>query len=449
MARKRLTDQRIRALKFDGERKEYWAPAAEGRGVLGIRVGPRSKTFVFSYRFAGKARRMTLGEFPRMSLAEANAKVGDARHLLDQGQDPGRTGIEARREEQAAETMQQLCLDYLADPKTAAQRTVSEMQRIINHDILPALSNKKAKDVKRRDITRLLDSIVKRGSPIMANRVRAILHRMFAWAVAKGLVESSPVFGTEHPSNERVRERALSAMEIATLWQGISESSMEDRIKRATKLLLVTLQRRSEVVGMHESELDRRAALWTIPASRTKNATEQLVPLTSLALELIGPAPDEKSLKAEPLLGYVFHRMLKDGRIREPFHANALSHAMRDLFHPRKYRGRERRKPLPLAKCRPHDLRRTGATMLREMGLPREDVGLVLNHRDSSVTARHYDKYRGLPEKQRALSRWDGRLRNIIAGRLDSEVLHLPAVGAANANAPASALHLRVDVSAG
>ena len=412
MAVRRFTDTYIRSLRFDGERKDYWVPSSEGRGVLGIRVGARTKSFVFSYRFAGKARRLTIGEFPKTTLADANAAAGQARKMLDRGEDPGKAAVIARQDERKAETVGQMCADYMADPKTAAKRSSGEMRRIIGHDISPSIGDKKAKDVTRRDISRLLDKIVERGSPIMANRTRTLLHRLFRWAISKGIVDISPVFGTERPSDERVRERALSLEEIGTFWQGVDASSMDEPLKRATKMLLVTLQRRGEVIGMHEAELDRKAATWTIPGSRTKNRREHLVVLSPLALELIGPPPDAEKLAADRSLAWIFRSRWGPGH----YHANSVTHAIRDLFHPRKARKGAPRKPLTIPECRPHDLRRTGVTALRSMGFSVPDIGLVLNHKHASVTSKHYDKYDGLSEKRRALLQWSQRLAGVVSG---------------------------------
>jgi integrase len=263
-------------------------------------------------------------------------------------------------------------------------------------------------------VTRLLDGIVERGSPIMANRVRACLGRLFSWSVGKGILEKSPVVGTERPAPERKRGRNLTAPEVKMLWEAIGDSRMEPRIKRAMRLLLVTLQRRGEIAGLHEREINRERREWVIPAERAKNGLAHLVPLTDVALELIGPAPDPDELAKEPLLGYVFHKRLKNG-VRGPFHADALTHAMRDLFHPR-HRHKGKIAPLGIDECRPHDLRRTGTTLVREEGIPREYMRFVLNHKDRSVTSEHYDLSDNLGEKRVALRAWEDRLLRILAG---------------------------------
>ena len=101
MTTKHFTDASIRALKVtgkSGERYERFEP-----GGLGVRVGNRNKSFIFLYRHRGKARRMTLGRYPEMSLADARVALAEAQRMAKQGDDPGAQVVEQRQADREAE----------------------------------------------------------------------------------------------------------------------------------------------------------------------------------------------------------------------------------------------------------------------------------------------------------------------------------------------------------
>jgi integrase len=460
---KKLTDSRITALKRRSARYEVW----DGEG-FGVRVTPHgSKSFVWVYHFEGRPRRMTFGTYPQMTLADARVALSNARKALERGEDPGKRAVEGRQAERDAPTVDELCAEYLERhaKRKKKKRSADEDERQINRDVLPRWRGRKAKDITRRDVVAVLDAVVDRGAPVAANRLQALLSKLFRFAVDRGVVEHSPAEGIGRQHKERPRERALSADEIKAAWQALDRSTMELNLRRAAKLMLATAQRKSEVLGMREREIDRGAGLWTIPSERSKNGLPHVVPLSPLALSIIGePAADEQN-GSESKTEWIF----PSTRTGEPYRGPSLDHAVRDLFVPR---GRhkqksgdppptkpvlanatlwERRqaleaqgkgkgnpewdeitKQLEAEHWTPHDLRRTASTRMRELGVTRDDVGLVLNHRDKSVTGRVYDKYDGLEEKRRALALWSRRLEQIIRGDpAGSNVVQMPA--AANA----------------
>jgi integrase len=165
-------------------------------------------------------------------------------------------------------------------------------------------------------------------------------------------------------------------------------------------------------MGLHQREIDYDKALWALPASRAKNGREHLVPLSPLARHILAEATSNEA-------GYIFPSRLTG----VPYQSESLNHATRYLFEPRPIpkgkRGPRKSPPAPLAgimeRFVPHDLRRTVATRMRELGISRGDVKMVLNHVESDVTAR-YDRYDGLAEKRRALDIWGKRLQQIIDG---------------------------------
>jgi integrase len=263
-----------------------------------------------------------------------------------------------------------------------------------------------------------LNEIVDRGAPIQANRTLTILRRMFKFAVGQAILEVSPCDQVEAPSSENERHRALSEAEIALLWRALDTAPMEANARRILRLMLVTGQRKGEVMGLHTREIDRDRRLWILPADRAKNRREHVIPLSAPALGILAEvAPNEA--------GYLFPSSLTG----TPYRGQSISHATRYLFTPRpvsKVRKRPSQQPTAaslagiMERFTPHDLRRTVATRMRELGISRGDVKMVLNHVETDVTAR-YDRYDGLAEKRRALDLWAQRLMQIVSGEASAE----------------------------
>ncbi len=401
----RMTDVGIRKLKPKAERYEEWE---DGRTGLGVRITPKGrKTFVFMYWRDGKARRMTLGVYGKgpgkISLSDANVKRAEARRALDEGRDPGADTVEANRAEREAETVADLVEMYLEKWARPRKRSAAEDERLLRKEVSPNLGRRRAKDIVRRDIIELLDAIVDRGAPIGANRTLAIIRRMFSWAVERDILGASPCVSIKAPARENRRDRALSDSEIHTFWHGLAKARMAETIRLGLKLQLVTAQRRGEVVAAEWTEFDRDAGLWTIPAEKAKNGVLHIVPLAPQALDLLDAI---EAISLEPESDALPSRFLFPSPIGDkPINAVAVSNALL------KNRGR-----IGIENVTPHDLRRTAATAMAALGVDRTVLAKVLNHVDSSVTAR-YDTHSYIPEKRAALERWGRRLQEIVSGR--------------------------------
>ena len=406
----RLTDRSIEALRPKAARYEVWDEARKG---FGVRVTPRGvKSFVWLYHFDGRPRRLTFGTYPHLSLADAGLKLAQAKNLLAKGIDPGSRAVAERDVERHAETVSDLVASYLERYARARKRSAFEDERILRKDVLPRWARRKVKDIGRRDIVRLLNEIVDRGAPIMANRSFTILRRMFRFAVGQAIIEHSPCDQVEAPSAENHRDRVLTPDEIRMFWLTLDAAPMEPNARRILRLMLITGQRKGEVLGLHAQEIDFERRVWALPATRAKNGREHLIPISTLALDVLREAPPNEA-------GYLF----QSSHTGNPYHPQSIDHATRYLFSPPHARATKRvpRKtttPLlagKMAPFTPHDLRRTVATRMRELGISRGDVKMVLNHVETDVTAR-YDRYDGLAEKRRALDLWGRRLEQIIAG---------------------------------
>jgi integrase len=392
----RFTDKQIAALRPKSERYEVW----EGGG-FGMRVSPRgAKAWIWVYHFAGRPRRMTIGTYPAMGLADARIKLADARKLLERGTDPGDREVQARKAERAAETVSELAEAYLDKWARPRKRSAAEDERILRKDVIPAWGRRKAQDIARKDVIALLDRIVDRGSPIAANRTLAVVRRMFGWGLSRDIIPANPCAAVKAPGKETRRDRVLNTDEIAALWRSLDdpEIAISPAIRLALKFQLATAQRKGEAIEAEWSEIDLTEGVWTIPAAKAKNGLPHRVPLSPLALDLLDAIRALAPHGREPR--WLFPSPRRDAPITGP----AVDHAMRD-----------HRDALGTGDATPHDLRRTAASHMTSIGISRLVVSKILNHAEPGITA-VYDRHSYDREKRAALDAWSARLADIVSG---------------------------------
>jgi integrase len=338
---------------------------------------------------------MTLGNYPAMTLAGARKSWGEAQAALAEGNDPGSGLVRERRDEKDADTIKELANRYIAK-YASKKKSGSEDERILKKDVVPAWGRHKAKDITRKDIIRLLDGIVDRGSPIQANRTLAVVRKMFKWAARRDDIPSNPCTEIDAPGGkENKRDRVLRDPEVKALWKGLDSAKTSNTIKLAIKFVLVTAQRRGEVAGIELSEIDEDESVWEIPATKAKNGVAHRVHLSDLAMSVLHEA---KGLTEGPQR-WLFPSPRSDNAITP----DAMSHALYKNLN-----------VIGVEGIRIHDLRRTGATRIAELGFTRLVIQKVLNHVDSSVTGR-YDRFEYAQEKSSALDAWAARIESIVS----------------------------------
>ncbi len=404
-----FTDRYINGLKAKQSRYEVW----EGKG-FGIRVTPRGvKSFVWVYHFQGQPRRMTLGKYPALSLRQARADLAAAQIKLDEGRDPGKELVAGRDAERQAETVQELGEKYIRLYAKPKKRTWAEDERILKKDVYPHWGRKKARNITQQNIVSRLDEIAVHA-PIMANRVRSLLSKMFRWGISRGDLESNPVEFVERPSKEVRRERSLAENEIADFLSVVENSRISKGVRFALWLLLITAQRRAEVAGIAMTEIDLVNAVWTIPGDRTKNTNQHKVPLSDVAISIIRQALTEAARVSKcPVdeVEFLFPSRSHRGEGIRPIQPSTLSTA---LIRAEKEIGK---------RITPHDLRRTAHTIMgsETLGVPRFIRDKIINHSDRTPGA-HYDVNEYLPEKRKALDAWGEFLSEKIRAKTDNVI---------------------------
>ena len=389
MPTRRLTDQAVRSLRPDSRQVDYWDVNPRN---FGVRISPAGrKTFVVRYRNAGRYRRMSLGVYPTVTLADAR---GHARQVLGEvasDEDPAQVRQDARR----APSFEALAALYLEKHARVRKRSWRQDRRVIENELLPKWRTWRASEVRRRDVRELVEAIAERPAPIAANRIRALISKIFNFGISREMVEFNPCAQFERPAPERQRDRVLTDTEIRTFWTALDQEPLE--IAAAFRLRLVTAQRGVEVHNMRWANVDLDSRWWTVPASDAKNDLPHRVPLNDLAVDILTGLRD-----------------------RTASDASASIYALTGARGPKQRAAVSNR--LGLDDFRGHDLRRTAASRMASAGVPRLVVGKVLNHVEQGVTA-VYDRHSYDGEKRAALDTWARDLMRILTQTADSELV--------------------------
>ena len=384
MSSYRFTDKWLKGLKAPSSGQvDYWDELLRG---FGIRVGKKSKTFFVGVRVHGVYRRITVMRYLQ------DGDLADARSRAKAIMSDAHAGIgpEVRKKREERGTFGAVAESFMQD-YAKNHRTRDEMQRIINRD-LAEWHDRHISEITRGEIKELL-RVKARTAPIMANRIKAVVSKIFTWALKEEIIEASPALSLDPPGGSeknRERTRTLSADEIHLVWSSF------DKLRYPwgpwLKMLLVTGQRCGEVGGMRWSEIADDG--WHVPNERAKSGRGHLVPLSSLAREILADVPQ---------IGELVFRT-----------------------RPGSWNWAKGRVDAKIPHWRLHDLRRTFATHLRSLGVDRLVVSKLLNHAEGGVT-RIYDRYTADPEKTAAMERWANRLREIISGTPADNVVQMRA----------------------
>ena len=357
---KRVVD-RIEAPAGDGGRElVLWDDELPG---FGLRVKPSGvKSYIVQYRSGGQSRRMTLGRHGVLTPDEARTEAKKALGGVARGSDPARE----RKLERKSATVRQLAQDYLERHAIPKKRpaSVRDDRSMLNRFVLPRLGARKVKDVTRRDVESLLLAL--KSTPYQANRVRALLSKMFSLAVGWQMRADNPVSGTEK-YQEQKRDRWLRGDEIARLFEVLDDHPNRPAAN-AVRLLLLTGARRNEVLSATWDQFDFERGVWTKPAHTTKQKRMEHVPLSTQAAALL----ESIRRTAEPGELHVF-----PGRAS----GKPLTEIKKFWYDVRTKAG--------LEGVRLHDLRHTYASHLVSAGESLAVVGRLLGHTQPQTTQRY------------------------------------------------------------
>jgi integrase len=385
----RLSDATVRALPAPaaGNKITYDAGRDAIRG-FGCRVtAAGAKAFVLNYTVAGRERRYTIGAYPAWGVAAARKEAERLRRDVDRGIDP----LGERIAEREAATVAELCDRYVAE-HAIKKRTAADDASMIRRIVKPELGSRKVASIAFRDIDRLHRRVTAANGPYQANRLAALLSKMFALAIRWQMRPDNPAKGVERNPEER-RYRYLSGDELRRLTEALA-AHKPPSAANAVRLLLLTGARRGEVLGAEWSQFDLGDGVWTKPSSHTKQKREHRVPLSAPARQLLGEMKAKGGNNP-----YLFpSRPGSDvphlTEIKKSWVALCEAASLGESV-PKMESG----KPVvdkdsnPVTMFRPsvriHDLRHTYASVLASAGLSLPVIGALLGHTQPGTTARY------------------------------------------------------------
>jgi integrase len=371
------------------EQTDYFDAGFPGLALRVSRLGRKSWTY--HCRVDGKQKRITFDVFPAMSVEAAHDAWRRARDMVRAGRDPS-----ASMAPSAPTDFESVFEDWMRRDQ-ANNRSAGIQRQSLTKDVLPHWRGRDISTIGRRDCLDVVDILVDRGHPIAARRLHARLHRLFQWALGRGIVEANPLAGVDKPGRDIPRDRALSDGELAAVWAATEQLGYP--YGPAYQLLILTGARLDEIGSLRWAELN--GGIVKLPGTRTKNKETHVIPLS---------APARALLEALPRIAgsdFVFTTTGTRG-------LTAWSRAKVKIDD-----------SAGVAPWHTHDLRRTVAIGLQRLSVPLAVTESVLGHTSGSRSGivGVYQAYDYAPEKAAALEAWGAHVMALVEGREPGKVV--------------------------
>jgi integrase len=382
---KKLTTKAVENFKPGPQRREI---SDGGSGLYLVLQSSGHRSWALRYRANGRPTKLTLGSWPKVTLAGARKLAAEALHDLSTGVDPSETRVAAKFKADAAKanTLANVCEEYLRR-EGAKLRTIDQRVSILKRLVYPHLGDRPIGSIKRSDIVRLLDKVEDTSGPRMADSTLATIRRIFAWHATRDDEFLSPVvrgMGRQNVAEHR-RSRILDDDEIRAIW---AATATDEPFPALVRLALLTSARRGELAGLRDDEI--KDGVWLLPASRSKTKTEVPRPLSKAALALIDARP------RVPGCPYVLT-------------ANGVT-PIASFSGPKEKLDAES----GVANWRLHDLRRTARSLLSRAGINSDIAERCLGHALPGIRAT-YDRHRYIEEMSFAFEALAALIERIVS----------------------------------
>jgi len=399
----KLNRRSVTGLKLSSDTRDkiYFDDEMKGFGFRLRREGARlSRTWVAQYRAKGRTRRQTIGNYEKVTAEQARDAAKVIFGKVAAGEDP--QGDKQAQRLSAARTLHSVATDYLAMKESKLRPASYRMAKLyLTGSYFRPLYPVDITDITRADIAPCLNRIERDSGHVTAHMARSALSSLYSWALKEGVVEQNPVVGTRDPGKATSRDRVLKDAEIAAIWRACGG----DDYGRIIKLLICFGMRRDEVGGLRHSEIDLDAGTITLPAERVKNGHAHVLPLLGLARSIIASIPRTGR-------DHLFGTRSSSGH-------TGWDRCKKDL---------DARLAGKVAAWRVHDLRRSVATGMADLGVEPHIIEAVLNHYSGhrAGDAGTYNRSRYEKQVERAMSIWCSHLESIISGS-ERKVVAFPA----------------------
>lgn len=401
----KLNDKQLKALLRKGEPGKH----ALGGGLY-FRISAEGTAFwVLRYTINGKRRESSIGRYPAKPLAAATLEAAQLKEGVRSGIDP--LAEKKRPDAITIKTVDDLAEDWLRSDVEPRLKHPRIPRRVYTQLLSPSLGELSLERVTPMDVRQAVEAITASGRPTIANDALMYCKQLFRHGIRLGLMQSNPAeaFTVRHAGGvETSRDRALTVDELRTVFRVLRANG--DCFTRENYLavaLLVTLGvRKTELTAAQWSEFDLDAAIWRLPAERSKTGIGLDVPLPAAAVEWL------RELKIRALrAAYVFPARRASKR-RGYISDDTLNHALAKLFG-QKARPANKFGEAGVEHFVVHDLRRTCRSLLASLGVPGHVAERVLNHKLRGV-AGIYDRHDYFDERRDALDQLAGLVAPII-----------------------------------
>ncbi len=395
----KLSDIQIRNwIKAD----ERFDMRGDGEGLyMSFRKDFSTPIWRFRYRFDSKQRVMNLGSYTVLSLADARrtakelrARVAMGHDVAGEKQERKKAAVAKIEDEKNALTVGQLADNYFQRTIVGHWKHPNIVRSRIENHIKPHIGTLAVQDVKPKHIDAMLQAIVKRGAPTMANDVLRWVRRMFDHAVKMHMVEYNPASAFklgDAGGKEEARDRWLTRAELVTLFEAMRNTNgfgIENYL--SFKLLMLLAVRKQELTAAKVAEFDLKKAVWTLPAERTKTSVAITIPLAAPAVECL-----HKLIELGCSSEYLLPARKRQERMLPHIHENTLNVALSKV----------RVNMKEMERFVIHDFRRTARTHLSALGTVPHIAERCLNHKVQGVEG-IYDRHDYIDERREALTKW-------------------------------------------
>jgi len=368
----------------------FWDDDIAGFGIR-IREGG-SRTWVYRYRRGSKQRSMKLGSAKSVPLGVARE---NAKKLAGQVAIGGDPALNIQTANLAADnTFEVLANQYLEARKSKWRpKSYNQITRHLLKYAKP-LHRLPITAVSQRNIANLLTEITTESGEATSNRLRSTLCSLFSWVIKEGIrLPEGNVASYTNKHQEKSRDRVLTDAELKTIWKACPDSDFGAIIK----LLILTGQRANEIGGLCWDEVHDEQIV--LPSRRTKNKRAHVVPLSDPTRAIL------EQFRADGRT-HVFGRIDSAG-------FDGWGYAKRTLDTQIAKDGK------PSEHWTVHDLRRTVATRMAELGVQPHIIEAVLNHVSGHKggIAGVYNRATYDKEKREALNLWAEHVTAMVEGR--------------------------------
>ncbi|WP_406586619.1 tyrosine-type recombinase/integrase [Asaia lannensis] len=406
-----LTDAAIKALK--PRDKMYKVTDRDGMYVLVSPTGAIS--FRFDYRLNGRRETLVIGRYgpTGVSLARAREKLIEAKLMIQEGLSPAHEKRRDKRRIKEAKSFGEFGERWLLEAKMA-DSTRAMRRSIFERDILPAFRNRLLPEILPEDLRGLCAKVKERGAPATAVHVRDIVKLVFAFAILHGEKVANPAdeVGPASIATFVPKDRSLSPAEIRIMLGQIEHVATLPTIRLGLKLILLSMVRKSELQDAVWDEVDFENAVWSIPKERMKRSKAHNVYLSQQMLDIF--------IALKTCAGnskYVLPSRYDADAPMSRATFNRITTAVVE---------RAKKEGLPLESFTVHDLRRTGSTLLNELGFNSDWIEKCLAHEDGRSSRGIYNKAEYEYQRRHMMQEWSNLVDAWVAGQKYTPTLYPP-----------------------